>query len=335
LNHRVGTTPSRRAKQANAVIKLRQIEVLHAILSTGSVTAAANVLNVSQPAVSKQLQQAEQQLGFQLFVRDRNHVRATEEALALYREIEQVLPNIEAIQRLATNLKKGTGKTLRVLSVPSLGQTLLPTAFAALRDTHTSLDIELRTQHTQELTKALILHEADLGFDFGGVDHPAIKREALLATEYVCITPSGWFASGEVLAASDLSRRARIRMPSADPLTRRLTEHDARVWEEIPSRLSVQNFHAALEMVGKGHGFALVDPFTALMSGNKGVSTHRLHSPLEMQLYCLTLRNRPISALDHALAESVAKAGKAVLAVRGRARKPVGMSGPNCGLGGS
>jgi DNA-binding transcriptional LysR family regulator len=313
------------------VIKLRQIEVLHAILSTGSVTAAANVLNVSQPAVSKQLQQTEQQLGFQLFVRDRNHIRATEEALALYREIEQALPNIEAIQRLAGNLKKGTGKTLRVISVPSLGQTLLPTAFVALRDSHTSLDIELRTQHTQELTKALILREADLGFDFGGFDHPAIKRKALLATEYVCITPAGWFSSGKVLTVEDLSKRARIRMPSADPLSRRLAEHDAHAWENVPSWLSVQNFHAALEMVGKGHGFALVDPFTALMSSNAGVSTHRLHPPLAMQLYCLTLRNRPISALDHALAANVEKAGKAVLATRGGPRTSVNWSGPGGG----
>ncbi|MDQ2080645.1 LysR family transcriptional regulator [Xanthobacteraceae bacterium Astr-EGSB] len=313
------------------MIKLRQIEVLHAILSTGSVTAAANVLNVSQPAVSKQLQQAEQQLGFRLFVRDRNHIRATEEALALYREIEQVLPNIEAIQRLAGNLKRGAGKTLRVISVPSLGQTLLPAAFAALRATHTSLDIELRTQHTQELTRSLILREADLGFDFGGFDHPAIKRRALLDTEYVCITPSSWFASGKILTVGDLSTRSRIRMPAADPLSRRLTEHDAHAWEEIPSWLSVQNFHAALEMVGKGHGFALVDPFTALMSGNRNVSTHRLQPTLGMQLYCLTLRNRPISAIDHALATNVENAGKSVLAVGGRTRKQVDPSGPERG----
>jgi DNA-binding transcriptional LysR family regulator len=48
-------------------MRLRYIELFHAVLTTGSLTGAANLLNISQPAASKALQQAENQLGFTLF----------------------------------------------------------------------------------------------------------------------------------------------------------------------------------------------------------------------------------------------------------------------------
>lgn len=296
------------------MIKLRQIEVLHAILSTGSVTAAANVLHVSQPAVSKVLQQAERQLGFRLFVRDGNRLRPTEEAQALYREIEQIFPRIDAVQRLAENLRHGVGRTLRLAVLPSLAQTLLPTALAAFKPKHPALDIEIRTQHTQELVNSLILRDADLGFDFGGVDHPAIERKTLIVSEYVCITPVGWFASGKILTANDLLPLPRIRMLFADPLTRRLTEPDALALNESPSSLSVQSYHAASELVRKGLGFALVDPFTALMKAGVDIAAHYLDPALAMRFDCLVLRNRPSSALDQELAEILMRTAEAKLA---------------------
>jgi DNA-binding transcriptional LysR family regulator len=295
------------------MIKLRQIEILYAILNTGSVTAAANVLHLSQPAVSKILKQIERQLGFQLFAHQGNRLRATEEALALYREIEKIFPRIDAVQRLADHLRQGADKTLRIVALPSLAQTLLPAALAAFKAARPTLDIELDTRHTQELVNSLILRDADLGFDFGGFDHPLVECRTLLCSEYVCAAPIGWFDPGRALTAGDLSARPRIRMTFADALTRRLAERDTRSFGEIPSSLAVQNYHAALEMVGRGLGFALIDPFTALTRRHRDASIHRLDPKLAMPLNCLTLRNRPVSALDEELAAIMARTGEAVL----------------------
>jgi DNA-binding transcriptional LysR family regulator len=296
------------------MIKLRQIEVLYAILSTGSVTAAADALHVSQPAVSKLLKQAERQLGFRLFAHEGNRLRATEEALALYREIEKIFPRVEAVQRLAENLGRGAGRTLRIVALPSLAQTLLPAALAAFRSAHPALDIELHTRHTRELVNSLILRDADLGLDFGGFDHPAVERKALLATEYVCATPAGWFDPGKALTAGDLSARPRIRMTFADALTLRLAEYEAHSLGEIPSSLAVQSYHAALEMVRQGLGFALIDPFTALSKGYDDISIHRLDPQLAMPLHCLALHKRPASALDEELEAIMTRVGESVLA---------------------
>ncbi len=71
-------------------MKLRHIEVFQAIRQAGSVSGAAQLLHVSQPAVSKVLQHAEQQLGFPLFLRVRGKLLATPEALELEREVAKL-----------------------------------------------------------------------------------------------------------------------------------------------------------------------------------------------------------------------------------------------------
>ena len=61
-------------------MRLRHIEIFHAIYTTGSITNAAKILHVSQPSVSKVLSHAEMQLGFNLFDRVKGRLIPTEEA---------------------------------------------------------------------------------------------------------------------------------------------------------------------------------------------------------------------------------------------------------------
>jgi DNA-binding transcriptional LysR family regulator len=83
-------------------MRLRHIEIFQAIRQTGSVSAAAQLLHVSQPAVSKVLQHAEmQRLGFPLFLRVRGKLQPTPEALLLEREVDKVTESVQGVQRLA------------------------------------------------------------------------------------------------------------------------------------------------------------------------------------------------------------------------------------------
>ena len=74
-------------------MRLRHIEVFNAIMLTGSVSAAARLINITQPAVSRTLQHAELQLGFPLFQRAKGRLTPTTEALTLYPHIERCSRN--------------------------------------------------------------------------------------------------------------------------------------------------------------------------------------------------------------------------------------------------
>jgi hypothetical protein len=65
---------------------MRELEVFRRVMELGTITAAAEVLHISQPAVSRTLQQAERRLGFPLFLRRKKRLLATAEAQSLFPE---------------------------------------------------------------------------------------------------------------------------------------------------------------------------------------------------------------------------------------------------------
>jgi DNA-binding transcriptional LysR family regulator len=97
-------------------MRLRQIEVFHAVYSTGSMTSAAAMLNVSQPSVSKVLAHAEQQLGYLLFERLKGKLVPTPEAHRLFAHVSAVYRDVDRLRRYARVRAGSTAPGRRVFS---------------------------------------------------------------------------------------------------------------------------------------------------------------------------------------------------------------------------
>jgi len=111
-------------------VRLRQIEIFHAVYANGSISSAARALNVSQPAVSKVLRHTESQLGIRLFDLVRGRLVPTDEAHALFREVDEVFHRVTSLQQTANNLRNSGAGHLRIGIVPSLGLEVLPQVIA-------------------------------------------------------------------------------------------------------------------------------------------------------------------------------------------------------------
>lgn len=110
-------------------MRLRHIEVFNAVMVTGSVSGAARLVSVTQPAVSRTLQHAEIQLGLALLQRVKNRLVPTNEASTHYPSVEQLFANLDEVRRLAPTLKVGRhSKEVRVVSILTLGHEVLPRA---------------------------------------------------------------------------------------------------------------------------------------------------------------------------------------------------------------
>lgn len=116
-------------------MRLRHIEVFHAVYTTGSITSAARMLYVSQPSVSKVLAHAESQLGFALFERNRGKLTPTAEADMLFDEVDKIYRQLFTVRRKAENIRQHRAGVVDIAVTPALGlsgyQTLLP-GFAKL-----------------------------------------------------------------------------------------------------------------------------------------------------------------------------------------------------------
>src|SRR5258708_8089089 len=216
-----GWTPCRwryrTERRAPTDMRLRHIEVFNAIMLTGSVSAAARMLNISQPAVTRVLQHAEMNLDFPLFRRDHGRLIATEEAIALHAEVEKLFVHLDAVRRLSNNLRKGASGNVRVLATPSLAQSLLADALAELHRASPTISFDVRTLHSREIIAALLLREADIGFVFEAPAHPAIQGDVIGTCELVAVVPEAMDTSSRQasLPRRELRALPHIRLPSA------------------------------------------------------------------------------------------------------------------------
>ena len=101
-------------------MNLRQLEVFHAVMQAGSVTGAAQLLNVSQPAVSNVLKHMEQQLRFKLFERVRGRLHPTPEAIELFPDVTEIFGRIGTLMRVVQEMRDGRSGRLVLATSPTL-----------------------------------------------------------------------------------------------------------------------------------------------------------------------------------------------------------------------
>lgn len=174
-------------------MRLRHIEVFHAVLEAGTLTGAANLLNISQPAATKLLQHAEQRLGFPLFTRVRGRLQVTPEGVILRERIEKISDDLRELQRLASSLKAPSSYPLRVVSTPTLALAVMPRAITRLCETFRDIQVELFSLHSREMLSSILLREADIGLTLQEIDHPDIRSLTLYQSGIRVIAPACWW----------------------------------------------------------------------------------------------------------------------------------------------
>ena len=107
-------------------VTLRHIEVFRALMTAGSVTAAAQILFTSQPTVSRELARLESLLGIPLFDRVRGRLQPNAQALALFEEVQRSFAGLERVISVARQLKQFSQGQISVICLPVFAQILLP-----------------------------------------------------------------------------------------------------------------------------------------------------------------------------------------------------------------
>jgi DNA-binding transcriptional LysR family regulator len=268
-------------------MRLRQIEAFHAVMRTGGVGAAARLMALSQPAVTRTLRHAELQLGFALFVRDKGRMRPTAEAEALYPEIERLYAQLDAVRALAADLRQNR-QVLRVYLIPALGARLLPLALARFAAGGEATKVAAHMHHSSDIVRALALLDADIGFAFDAPRHPNVQAEVLASIGLRCVVPRGEALRRRSVAWSDLAARRLIRLDEQDPLGLRVCEAAAAAGVRLEGDIRVQTYHAALAMAEQGLGWALVDAVTAAAADRSRVRVLPVHPAIEIPFTLLT-----------------------------------------------
>lgn len=293
-------------------MRLRQIEIFRAVMMAGSVSEAARVLHVSQPVVSRVMRHTETSLGFALFERTRGRLVPTPEAHALFAQVRRAWEEIERIEALSGNLRRGVTGLLRVAATPSLATSVLPGALAALRASSPDVECDLWASHTREIESSLLAFEVDSGLAIEPPEHPALECTTLAEGEMVLCAPRDW--SSGVLRLEDkgwLAGRPFIALAEATPLGLRLAATHGAETATARRVLSVQTYALAGTLVEQGLGYAFVDAYTAATLDPARVLLLRLTPGVSFRLCSLRHANAATSVLHVRLHACITQAAAA------------------------
>src|SRR5690348_6363185 len=245
------------------MLTLRQIEVIRAIMVTGTVGGAARLLNVSSPGVSRVMKHAEASVGVKLFSRRGGRYSPTREADAIFSQVNSVYDKVEDLQFVISRVKRGASTELRIGSVPSIAAAMVPRAVSDVRRAYPNLLIEVDILKIEDVIDFLLLGKGELVTASSRFDHPLLTFEPLARGRLKCIVPEGHSLARKTrISAEEIVAHPLIGMDPNDPYGRIMagvfTSHGLHYDVAIRARFG----STVCALVTQGLGIAIVDEFT-------------------------------------------------------------------------
>ena len=245
-------------------MKIRQLEAMRAVVATGTTTQAAEVMGLTQSAVSRLISQLEDDLGFTLFDRHRGRLAITPEGQEFFNAAERILDEVDQIRDTADNIRTHGAGTLRIAAMPAIGTCMLPRPLKMLQDDYERLNVVVHLKTRSELQHAVADRQYDVGLATLPIADQGLVVEPLCRVRSVLIMPLGHrLAKKRVVSADDLVGEKFVSLSSDTVMRYRTEELFTRL--KIDRQLAVEAQSTILmgNLVELGLGVAVVHPFVA------------------------------------------------------------------------
>lgn len=277
-------------------ITLRQIEVIRAVLLRGTISGAAEFLNVSAPGISRLLKHTEETLGIRLFERRAGLFVPSVEAGKVFDQIREVYKGVENLQSALDALQKGDEVRLSFASAPSVAQFIAARAIRSIRKRYPDLFIDLNILKIEETLDYLLLERGEFVIMSSPAQNPGVDSEELAKGKIVAILPDDHpLAQRPVLSVADLANEPLIGVDPADPYGAILAEPFRKAG--IPLRHSMRGRFAqtVVSLVRHGLGVALIDEFSVAEVYMPGVTRRPLAEQVPITIYVVTKKGRTLT----------------------------------------
>jgi LysR family transcriptional regulator, carnitine catabolism transcriptional activator len=173
-----------------ALPSVRQLRAFVAIYHAGQVSAAAEQLALTQPAVTVLLRELEGKLGVKLFDRSSRSLRGTEAAEEAIGYAERVLAELDAMARGMADLAGARRGRVRIAATSTVAQTLLPAAVRAFVDLHPEVKVELEDVAPTGFVEAILSGRVDFGVGTLEAAVPGLRQHVFLEDALAAVAPA-------------------------------------------------------------------------------------------------------------------------------------------------
>ena len=259
---------------------IRSMEAFATVVRYGSMTAAAQKLSISQPAVTRMVRDLEARVGFALFERNGPKISPTAKGIKFFEESQRVMANLSQLTERAHAIRDERLAAIDIVATPTMSAGLVGPVLSRVADVLPDF-VHVETTTSEWVLHALRQRTADLGFSAYPSEHARLKCLARFESLVVAVVQKGSRYDGDEpipLSVFANERMATIRngYDIRDAINHALGEEGIKPVSEIATNSSLSAAMAARA----GLGVALCDPVTALGVPVDGVSIRPLSAKI-------------------------------------------------------
>ena len=268
----------------------RQLQAFVHVMRLGAIVATAEAMGLTQSGVSRMISELEHSLGFKLFVRSGRGIKPTSEGVKFFGEVERSITEIEALGRVAEEIRLGFGQRLRVSCLPTMSTTVLPLALLSFQESFPNIVVEIDTATYGSALIALQEGRIDLAVTFNIPGMDGIDIEWLAEADYVFAARFDHpLMRKDRISARDLQEEPIIG-GMADRVQDMQESDDLRKSLEAPAkrRIWCHTSSTRYAMIATGLATSLAEPFSAPLWTHAGVLIRPFEPRLSLQ-YCFAV----------------------------------------------
>ncbi len=250
---------------------VRELEVLHAVITTRKTTAAAQRLGISQPAVSRAISSLESRLGRELFLRDGGRLVPTADAFALDAEAAPIFAALARLEGWPNTQQAGS--LLRVAASPTMAQAFLSVMIARYMSVEKDVRIQLEIGRSSDVIATVADGTADLGLVDAAVSHAGVRAEVFRRAIAYAIMPADHPLAGmERVTPHDLKDVPLLLPTRRFSVRARFDKAFAEFGHEPRVAFESSSATVLAQLVRARIGIALANPFPLSLAGDPGVA---------------------------------------------------------------
>jgi DNA-binding transcriptional LysR family regulator len=280
-------------------LNLRQVEAFKAVIESGTVSRAAELLHTSQPALSKLIAHLELDTGLKLFDRLKGRLAPTEHAMLLYEQIGRIFAGVRQVENAVEAIRRKEQGRLTVGVMPALAGPFIQRATINFLNKRANVFCSIQALSSQWIVEWLVTRKLDVGLVEPGHDNPYVTFEPIMEHPLVCIMPPGHpLAAKSELKPQDFEQVPFVTLNPDSDIGHRI-EATFETNKVKPNVVLVANLaQTVCEFVVAGLGVSLVHPLAASGFENRIlVRRFQPEIPFHFQL-CRSIDSRNAGVAD-------------------------------------
>lgn len=285
----------------------RHLRMFTTTAALGNISRASEQLHVSQPALTRALQEFESQLGVKLFDR-------TTRRLALTHEGERFMPVAQRLladmQQAALELREqstGTRGTVSIAVGTAFGCTVLPAVLGRFTASHPHVRVHLVDDNSAGITNRVSRAEVDLGIGSPVGETHHLRCQKLLDAPIGLLCDPGAFALKTSVTDKQLASLPLLKEPADTSIAHLLRAHGSALVPHMERGIEVSSLALQLALASAGVGVAVLSALGASHPQAASLRFTPLRARILREVFLLTRPDRPLSPSCRALVQTLSQ----------------------------